>query len=50
MYHYYYPKPYGLDNEEELDAGTSGNLKQKLWQRLPLKITEIIGDKTYKYL
>jgi serine/alanine adding enzyme len=50
MYHYYYPKPEGLENEEELDAGTSGNLKQKIWQALPLKITEIIGDKTYKYL
>ena len=50
MYHYYYPKPDGLDSEEELDAGTSGNLKQKVWQSLPLKLTEIIGEKTYKYL
>lgn len=50
LYHYYYPKPQGLENEEELDAGTSGNLKQKIWQTLPLKVTEIIGDKTYKYL
>jgi Acetyltransferase (GNAT) domain len=50
MYHYYYPKPDKLDSEEELDAGTSGNLKQKVWQSLPLKITQIIGEKTYKYL
>ena len=50
MYHYYYPKPEGLENEKELDAGTSGNLKQKIWQTLPLKVTEIIGDRTYKYL
>jgi len=50
MYHYYYPKPEGLDSEEDLDAGTSGNMKQKIWQSLPLKITEFIGEKTYKYL
>ena len=50
LYHYYYPKPEGLENEEALDAGTSGNLKQKVWQALPLKVTELIGEKTYKYL
>lgn len=50
MYHYYYPKPDKLDSEEKLDAGTSGNLKQKVWQSLPLKITQIIGGKTYRYL
>jgi hypothetical protein len=50
IYHYYYPKPDKLDNEGELDTGTSGILKQKIWQSLPLKITEIIGEKTYKYL
>ena len=50
IYHYYYPKPEELHSEEELDAGLSGNLKQKIWQSLPLKITGVIGEKVYKYL
>jgi len=49
MYHYYYPKPAQLQ-EEELDVGTAGGVKEKIWQRLPLSITAKLGEFVYKRL
>ncbi len=49
MYHYYYPEPAQLQ-EEELDSGTAGGVKEKIWQRLPLSITAILGEFVYKRL
>ncbi len=49
MYHYYYPKPGKLE-ENELDSGTAGGMKEKIWQRLPLNITAKIGKSVYKKL
>jgi len=49
MFHYFYPKPAQLQ-EEELDPGTVGGLKEKIWQRLPLSITAKLGEMVYKKL
>ena len=49
MYHYYYPKPSQLE-EEELDSGTSGGMKEKIWQSLPLSLTAKLGEMVYKKL
>ncbi|GMR25747.1 MAG: hypothetical protein BMS9Abin39_1072 [Ignavibacteria bacterium] len=49
MYHYYYPKPSQLE-EEELDSGTSGGMKEKIWQSLPLGLTAKLGEMVYKKL
>ena len=49
LYHYYYPKPAQL-NEDDLDAGTVGGIKEKIWQKQPLFLTAKIGDMIYKRL
>jgi len=49
MYHYYYPKPAQLQ-EEDIDSGTVGGIKEKIWQKLPLFVTTKFGDMIYKRL
>ena len=49
MYHYYYPKPVQLE-AENLDAGTIGGMKGKIWQLLPLSLTAKIGKLVFKKL
>jgi hypothetical protein len=49
MYHYYYPNPAKLQ-EEDLDSGTIGGIKEKIWQSLPLGLTAKIGEYVYKKL
>lgn len=49
MYHYYYPKPKQLD-EENLDTGIAGGIKEKIWQKLPLALTAKFGKMVYKKL
>ena len=49
LYHYYYPKPENLE-DDDLDLGTTGGMKRKLWQLLPLSLTAKIGERVYKKL
>jgi len=50
MYHYYYPKPAQLKEEDEFDSGTISGIKGKIWRKLPLFITAQIGKIVYKRL
>jgi len=50
MYHYYYPKPAQLEEEDEFDSGTISGIKGKIWQKLPLFVTAKIGKIVYKRL
>ena len=49
MYHYYYPEPVQLQGEN-LDSGTVGVLKEKIWQSLPLGLTAKLGKFIYTKL
>ncbi len=49
LYHYYYPKPTQLQ-EEELDSSTVGGIKEIIWQKLPLFVTAKFGKMIYKRL
>jgi len=49
MFHYYYPKPAQLE-ADELDEGTAGGLKTKIWQSLPLGLTAKLGKYIYTKL
>jgi hypothetical protein len=49
MYHYYYPKPAQMQ-EEDLDPGTVGGIKEKIWKILPLHFTARLGEQVYKKL
>jgi len=49
MYHYYYPDPVQLQSEN-LDSGTVGVLKEKIWQSLPLGLTARLGKFIYTKL
>ncbi|UCH65119.1 MAG: GNAT family N-acetyltransferase [Ignavibacterium sp.] len=49
MYHYYFPNPAQF-LEGDLDSGTVGSIKAKIWQMLPLRITAKIGQIVYKNL
>lgn len=50
LYHYYHP----LQDESaiiNIDSGNgSGKLRKLIWNRLPISVTEFIGDTIYKYL
>jgi hypothetical protein len=49
MYHYYYPKPVKLE-EDEFDSGTVSGIKGKIWKKLPLSVTAQLGKMIYKQL
>lgn len=49
LYHYYYPKPEKLE-DDDLDLGTYGGTKRKLWQLLPLSLTAKVGKQIFKKL
>jgi hypothetical protein len=49
MYHYYYPDPVQLQSEN-LDSGTVGVLKEKIWQSLPIGLTARLGKFIYTKL
>ncbi|MCZ6703696.1 MAG: GNAT family N-acetyltransferase [Ignavibacteria bacterium] len=49
LFHYYYPKPAQLE-EEDLDSGTRSWLKEIIWQKLPLNLTAKLGEIVYKRL
>jgi len=49
LYHYYFPEPSGL-SEEDLDAEEIGGLKGKIWKKLPLPVTATFGKMIYKRL
>jgi hypothetical protein len=49
IYHYYYPLEENK-MQQSIDQPTTSNFKQKIWKFIPLKVTEIIGNKIYKYL
>ncbi len=50
IYHYYYPLP-GKFDSEKIDSGRGdGKLRKLIWNRLPLGLTKVLGDKIYKYL
>jgi len=49
MYHYYYPKS-RLETNNGIDSENTGELKKKLWNLLPLKVTTLIGENVYKRL
>jgi serine/alanine adding enzyme len=49
-YQYFYPNPLALDFKEGTDPSDFKGLKKKLWQKMPFKLTEIIGGQVYKFL
>ena len=49
VYHYYYPKPKFVGNDD-FDQSSPSGLMKKIWNLLPLKITTIIGEQIYKRL
>lgn len=50
IYHYYYPLPTDFVKENVDSGAGSGRLRKFIWNKLPLPVTEFIGDKIYRYL
>ncbi|QQS37346.1 MAG: GNAT family N-acetyltransferase [Ignavibacteriales bacterium] len=50
LYHYYHPLPEDFDIKT-VDSGSNGSsLRKLIWKKLPLNVTQILGDKIYQYL
>ncbi len=49
-YQYFYPNPTVIEFNEGTDPSEFIGIKKIIWQRLPLRLTEIIGALVYKYL
>ena len=49
IYHYYYP----LDQQDiknSIDSAPSGKMRNVIWKKIPLPLTEVLGRLIYKYL
>ncbi len=49
IYHYYYPLEQG-NTKTLIDITPSGKLKETIWKKIPLPLTEVLGKIIYKYL